>query len=443
VHDSLLYRFNTDTVYSDTLHQNRIVKVYLPKDFKSEGKYPVFYVLDASWMFEPAVTEIKQLASFNIIPPSIVIGVQSSNRGNDLRISSRDGLLTETSRKFEYFLTKELPGYITANYTKPVFNILIGHSDGATFAHKILTEENQPFRAVIALSQNLFSNQLQEYIDFSKKTLPNNIYYFVSSGTRDASGRIRSGLKLDSIFARTINDKLKARHVMYDADHAGVAIRGLSEGISFVFSDYYEDNDWNDKLIDSLVKIEADPVEVINANFIRIKNIYGIEVKPTQDEGVMTLASAICRTRKQLERFMQYESEHFEKNDDYYSIMAQRYERINDFEKALEYWKLNLAGNYPHNQGFFFYYSRPIDLLVYKMDLPKDAIEFAEEWEKKQPGLVLQFNYTIAKICSEKNIEKKKGLAAIQFCLAHFEVNRLFNLEDAKAISDKLKKQAL
>lgn len=437
--DSFSYKFNVDTLYSDTLHQNRVIKVYLPEGFNKDKKYPVFYVLDASWMFEPTMAEVKQLISFNIIPPSIVVGVYSINRGNDLRVGLRDGELTESSKKFKYFLTNELVNYISTDYTASVFNILIGHSDGATFTHKILTEKGQPFRGIISLSQNLFGNQLQEYIDFSQRELPNNVYYFVASGTRDATPRNRSAYKLDSLFKINANVKLKSKRVNYEADHTGVAMKGLGEGISFVFSDFYEYNDWNDVLIDSLVKIKADPVTIIQANVDAIKNIYGIEIKPSRD-GVMSLASAICVTRAQLESFMKYESEHFEKTEDTYSSYAQRFERINDYEKALEYWNLNLASGYAHNDGLYFYYSRPIELLAYKMNRAKDAIDFAEKWMQKQPSLVLQFNYAIAKICLDKNIEKKKGLASIQYCLDHYTTNRQFNLDDAKKIKDILSK---
>jgi len=300
-----------------------------------------------------------------------------------------------------------------------------------------LTAYNQPFRGVISLSQNLVGMQLEDFLIFSKRLFQNNIYYFVASGTRDATSRLKSGCKLDSIFRLNSNKNLKLMQVLYAADHGGVAVRGLNDGISFVFSDYFQNNDWNQALIDSLTKLKADPIQIIQAEINRIQNIYGLDILPSR-EGILSLAFAISTDKDQLEKYFKYKTNLLGKDENSYASFAQGYERINAFEDALKYWKLNLSENYEHN-NVFFYYMRPIELMAFKMNKSQEAINFAEEWQKKKPDLTLQFNYIIAKICSGKNIEKKKGLTAIQFCLDNYKTNGLFKLGDANKIRDALK----
>jgi len=103
----------------------------------------------------------------------------------------------------EKFLFEELIPFIDSNYSTSTFNALIGHSNSATFCHKVLTTNDQPFKGFVALSQNLFGNQLDEFIEFSRRSFVNQIYYFVASGTRDATPRLESGVKLDSLFNPT------------------------------------------------------------------------------------------------------------------------------------------------------------------------------------------------------------------------------------------------
>ena len=70
------------------------------------------------------------LSNANIIPSSIVVGIHSNNRSNDLRLDM-DGGFTEYSNKFYHYITSELRDYLTKTVTSPSFSILIGHSDGA------------------------------------------------------------------------------------------------------------------------------------------------------------------------------------------------------------------------------------------------------------------------------------------------------------------------
>jgi predicted alpha/beta superfamily hydrolase len=122
-------------------------------------------------MFEPTVSESKILMDFDVIPKSIIVGVFHKNRNEDLGINRNTGEFNKSSLSFYNFLNQELIPKINWTYSSSGFNTLVGHSNSATFCAKVLTQEEQPFKGFVALSQNLFGNQLQEYIDLTKRKL--------------------------------------------------------------------------------------------------------------------------------------------------------------------------------------------------------------------------------------------------------------------------------
>lgn len=430
-------KYRIDTLYSDTLKENRTIRIYLPDSFKKENKYPVIFVLDEDWMFEPTVTNIKQLSEAGVIPPSIVVGIHSNNRNKDLRLTA-EGSFTETSMKFSYFISYELEKYLTMYITKPAFSILIGHSDAAVFSEKVLTFPNQPFNGIISLSVQLEDGQLTEIKHFTQQALSKPIYHFIAGGTKDATYRLESSLKIDSLFKTVHNTNLKLKSQIYNADHSGIVARALNDGIAFIFDDYIQENDFNEQLIDSLKKLRINPLSYILTSINKINDKYNIETMPKK-HGLLSVASAIVNTKDELEELINYETKIYGKDENYYAINAQRFESIKEYKDALKYWKLNLSDTSSFSNAFF-YYRRPIELLAYKMNKGKDAIILADEMVKIKPIYSIYFNLLIAKICIDKQIEQKKGQVAIKYCIDNYKTGLSFKLEDAKRMSEKLNK---
>ncbi len=146
----------------------------------------------------------------------------------------------------------------------------------------------------------------------------------------------------------------------------------------------------------------------------------------------------MLRTEEQVEEVKNFELKNFEFDPNkFYASYAQAYEYVGKFDKALEYWNLNLEKGYKEN---FFYYRRPIELLFKKMNKPQEAIKFAEISINKFPSGILAFNYYIAIISAENNIEIDKGLKAINYCISNYKENGTFNLDEAKILKEKIAK---
>ena len=435
--DSIVNKFRIDTLFSNFLNENRFIKIWLPSEYPKEKKYPVFFVLDEDWMFEPVMLNVKQLINANVIPPSIVVGVHSNNRSKDLRLGV-DGSFTESSFLFYKFINEELFTYLGKTITQTAFPILIGHSDGAVFAQKILVQPNQKFRAILCLSPQLAEGQFEEIKHFVESKFDNTYFHFIASGLKDGGRRLKSTMKLDSLFQTIKNPSVKLETKIYKIDHFAVGLVALTDGISFVFNDFIEENDWNNSYLDSLRTLNVNPVDYIKDYQAKINKIYNIDVKPRK-EGVLSVANVLVKNKKQLQEYFDYETLLYGKDKYYNTSIAQNLERLNEFEEALKYWKLNLMDSTAAND-LFFYYSRPIELIANRMYNPKKAIEFAEEWQKKKPKFYLQFNYAIAKICATKNIELNKGKVAIKYCVDNYKTNGTFTLANAKDLELKLAK---
>lgn len=424
-----------DSVYSRNLDDHRVINIYLPDDYSNEEKYPVIYVLDADWMFKPTAFEAEILMDFDVIPKSIVVGIFHKNRNDDLGIDWNSAAFTESGEKFFLFLTEELIPKIDTTYSTSGFNSLVGHSNSASYTQKVLTQKKQVINGGIALSQNLFGNQQKELNELFEMNDLQPMYYFVASGSRDATPRIEVGMVLDSLFKLQTNNSLKTHHKLYDADHMGIAARGLNDGLSFVYSDYKHYNDWNDKLIDSLTVNNIDPITFIDAHSKKIKDIYGINFKANEND--LSLMQALAKNEEELEAVQKFEITNFGKSKHFYAAYAQYYEAIKSYEKALEFWTIHLDKYYQDNRSFF-YYRRPLQLLYIKMNEPKRAIEFAEKWNMTDNRYKQFFNYWIARIASETNTNKSKGLKAIQKYISDYSEGLPINLEKAKELEKKL-----
>jgi tetratricopeptide (TPR) repeat protein len=121
----------------------------------------------------------------------------------------------------------------------------------------------------------------------------------------------------------------------------------------------------------------------------------------------------------------------------YYSIKAQDYEKMGLNDEALDLWFKNIEEKRAINH--IFYYRRPYELLLNKLEKPEEAIQFLENSIDIFPEGKFYFNYYIAKAAIENNIQRKKAKSSLQYCLNNFENNPYFSLEDLQNLSKELK----
>ncbi|GAA3645130.1 hypothetical protein GCM10022397_32640 [Flavivirga jejuensis] len=421
-------------INSHFLEEERILKIYVPEENDLKYKFPVFYLTDGDvgLHFDLALQFIKQLERFNIIPKSILVGISQKNRGNEL-----DVFYSENGERFKNYIFEEVVPFINNNYSTTGFNSIIGHSDGATFNHILMTQNESPFRGYINISENLFNNQLEVLENKIKKNQDKPSYVFIASGEYDSIDRIASGKKLDTLFNQISNEKIKHQHNIYKADHNDLFIKSLLDGIQFVFSDY-QHLGYDENKLKTLALSKINAIDFWDNHTKAIKEIYGINLEMNiYDYYFIKNIAVFAKDKKMYEDVVKHFNR--DKKDDfhYYTTKAQEFERMDLNDEALHYWLQNIEEKRAINH--IFYYRRPYELMINKLNKPIEAINFLEKSKKTFPEGTFYINYYIAKAAVANNIKKRKAKENLEYCIKNFKENRYFTLEDVQNLMEKLK----
>ncbi|WP_452227744.1 alpha/beta hydrolase-fold protein [Lacinutrix sp. MEBiC02404] len=439
--DTLKYEYKVEKLKSDFFKDERTVKIYLPSNYDDKQKYPVIYTLDGYELFEITTNYENYLAKYNVIPNCIVVGIFHNDRnyettpnyGNDINIPTDQFL--EGSEKLKNHLYKEIIPLINSNYSVSGFNILVGHSNTATLASQIISMPNNAFQGFIAITPDLLKEQIENLNKSLAKDKSKNLYYFVSSGTKDDKYRLATGKKLDSIFKNNTNVRLKLKEEVYNSGHLDLVVKSLNDALMFMFSDYRNYNDFENKVNEKKLSVS----DYLEGKTNSTKQNYGIDFNLDEDDFYYLLDLVIAKKNSDLleQLFEVGEKNEFFAKDEAYSQKAQLYEEMGLYDEALKNWKLQIEKGYNDN---IFYYERPFRIIYEKLDKPKDAIDFLESSIKTYPKGKLIFSYFIAKVCAEKGILKSKGLKNIEYCIKEFKENKKFTLSEAKELKTKLRK---
>jgi predicted alpha/beta superfamily hydrolase len=424
---------------SQYFKNERKIKISLPTDFDNTKKYPVIYTLDGFGLFEITNSYSKFLMDYDVIPKAIVVSIFHNNRnyetspnyGQNINIPKTEFL--EGSEKLKNHLINEVKPLIEKEYPTSNYNILIGHSNTATFVNEFITKAYNPFQAFIAISPDLADeqiNHLKKHIDNKSE----KIVYFVSSGIKDDKYRLETGIKLDTVFKANKDNHL-FQHKIYKAGHLDLVPKSLNDALMFVFSDYRNFDDLEIKSNVSNFSIKT----YLNEKIKNTNTIYGILASLNEDDYFYIIEQIAAKKNKLLlDQMLEISKDNnFYPENHLYSDRAQTFEAGGFYEEALKNWKLQIENGFYQNT---FYFERPFKLLNKELNRPKEGIEFLKSSIKKYPGGKLFFNYLIAKSILDNDLKRKDGINAINYCIKNFKENRNFNLEDAKKVQLELKK---
>lgn len=406
-------------IYSKVLNEERDIKVLLPTNYSKENKYPVVYITDANYNFEIASNYLTQLIKFNSIPKTIIVGILQKNRGNELDI-----FWGENGIKFKDFVFNEVITLIDKEYSTSGFNTIIGHSDGAEFNHLLMIEKNNPLRGFINVSENLNNDVSSEISNFFKTYNGKRLYYFIASAKYDSPDRISAGELINNKYAESKNAKIIFQNKLYRADHQNVISKSLIDGISFIFQDYRNLDNYEDF---------KDYVENYKNN---IEKYYGF--KPEENVDDIDYFFGKILDNKDLAMY-DYIIEYTASNN-IFEISpydrAWQYFYMDEHSKSIEYWNKSIDDKNETSPRIFYYnFKKAIDSYLI-LNNPKQAIQFLEKCKIVFPQYELSFNYFIAKTALENSIEKRKGKKYLKFCERNYTENKYFKIEDLHKLKE-------
>jgi hypothetical protein len=156
-----------DHLHSKVLGEDRRLNVLLPPGYEgSSEKYPVLYVLDGSAHedYFHVASLVDFLATYGVMPSTIVVGISNVDRKRDFTPPSkdeRDIAAAPTSGgadRFVSFLESELIPYVTSRYRTNGTSTIVGQSLAGLLVTKVLLEKPGLFDNYVIVSPSLWWN---------------------------------------------------------------------------------------------------------------------------------------------------------------------------------------------------------------------------------------------------------------------------------------------
>ncbi|HKI01057.1 MAG TPA: alpha/beta hydrolase-fold protein [Thermoanaerobaculia bacterium] len=152
---------------SKTLGEDRRLNVFLPPGYEgSSDKYPVLYLLDGSAHedYFHVTGLIDFLATYDVMPRTIVIGISNVDRKRDFTPPTKDekdlaaAPTSGGADKFVSFLETELIPYVDSHYRTADTSTIVGQSLGGLLVTKVLLEKPGLFNNYVIVSPSLWWN---------------------------------------------------------------------------------------------------------------------------------------------------------------------------------------------------------------------------------------------------------------------------------------------
>ena len=181
-------RFNS--VILDTTRQ---LNVYLPLGYHPDSAktYPVIYVLDGSmhedFLHIAGLTQFGSYPWINMVPESIVVGIENVNRYHDFTYPTELDDYREInpqnggSAKFITFLENEVLPIIDSKYKTSAEKTIIGQSLGGLLATEILYKQPDLFNTYIIVSPSLWWDA-ESIFEWDAQPIPEGTSIFVGVG---------------------------------------------------------------------------------------------------------------------------------------------------------------------------------------------------------------------------------------------------------------------
>ena len=231
---------NYRKIYSNVLHEERILLISLPEDYgKSDKTYPVLFKLDGDKEnFLQAFSAAFYLFDMtdNAFDP-IIIGIENTDR-------NRDMLPDQKANYFIQFIHTELIPFVDRNYRTNGFRILCGQSLSSLFALYSFLEQPDIFDAYILGSFGfykeslsvLFENELKRNSDI--KSIGTK-YLFVGNGKldkNDPDGTItKRGDQFLELLKQTVPSSVMMKCKVYE-EEGHVPYTTIYDGLKWIYN---------------------------------------------------------------------------------------------------------------------------------------------------------------------------------------------------------------
>ena len=331
---------------SEILQEDRPIIISLPKGYKeSKTNYPVLYLLDGLAYIKHVVGTVELLTESGVIPPMIIVGIESLDRARDYTPSyaGKDGYAgpdtdipqSGGAPKFLQFLEGELIPYVESNFRTHPYRLLEGHSFGGLFSTYALMNKPELFNAFIIQAPALWWNKeemtAQAKDFFNSNNSQDTSVYFGTGGAEGWGMRQELARYVDVIKQNTPkNFRWKHEEIVGDEEHEDSPLLLNYYGLKFVFSDL--------KVSEDLIKNYSD--EIFLKGEQNLADKYGKNTKRPAS-GYVNIIIELLNEENNLGAITVYKraAEAYPKFIQFLNNLAPLYEKTNQIDKAIETYK--------------------------------------------------------------------------------------------------------
>jgi len=266
------------SVNSRILEGSREIKVQLPRnyDFNNKRTYPLIFVFDGHYLFEPVAGIVDYLSYWDEIPESFVVGInQSGSRISDGKFDKNDFLPIGSGAMFFDFIQLEVMKYLKENYNIGEFSVVVGHDYMANFANFYLFSKKTEFQGYINLSPDIpedFMPYIKDNLELSKDKL----WYSLSTAKDDVPFLQEKTKKLSELISEVENKMITTSYKMFETgNHYTFVVNALPFNLMEIFSPYRPID--NTEYI--LLSEAEDPNDYLIKKYEQINELYDLEEK--------------------------------------------------------------------------------------------------------------------------------------------------------------------
>lgn len=217
----------TKKIFSTYVNDSVPVKIWLPKDYSAEERYPVLY----EFIYDHSNYIAATASNIGDIPKLIVVWAQIE--GGNEHYSSPN--LSDKGEKYYNFIKNELIKYISKEYNVANIRIAAGLSQGADYVNYILRNNPSLFNSYLIFSTEYPIKYTPDFSSYTAK-IKDSISYFIAIAN-DEKERVK--------FANQLYDSLKAcpyikikKEYFANASHPYSILYALPDALLFTFEDY-------------------------------------------------------------------------------------------------------------------------------------------------------------------------------------------------------------
>jgi len=274
-------------VSSEILNARRQLKLQKPRNYDPDSKktYPLIFVFDADYLFEPVAGVTDYLSYWEEIPDAFVVGInQAGTRLDDGRYDREDFLPTESGARFFDFIQVEVLPMLRKEYNLGKFSVAIGHDYMANFINLFLFTDRYDFQGFINLSPDI-PDGLMPYIQERLQNTEKKLWYNLATGSNDLGFLKAKTKKLYDSLSTLDNKNISISYKSFEnTNHYTLVSYALPYCLTSIFQPYtsIDAEEFETKVANS-----DNPVAYLQEKYRLIDELYDLDTKMRLDDIMM------------------------------------------------------------------------------------------------------------------------------------------------------------